>query len=59
MITAVVSELAAGNLGDDMTEPSVALDGRSDFCVDYMSSTQAAWSRLSLALGLEITALSG
>ena len=48
-ITADVSELAAGNIGDDMTDPSAALDGQSGFCVDYMSSTQAP----------QVTALSG
>ena len=28
-------------------------------CVGYMSPTQATWSRLTLAIGLEITALCG
>jgi hypothetical protein len=41
MILAVVSEIVAGNHGDDMTDPLTTLDRRSGSCVDYMPPTGA------------------
>jgi hypothetical protein len=57
MMTAAVSELALGDVGDAMGRQSTAFGGRSCSCVDYMSPTQTAWSTIPYAGGLEITAL--
>ena len=59
MITAVVSELAQGDVGDAMRHQFTGLGGRSCSCVDYMSSTQVSWSITPSVGGLKITALWG